>query len=166
MKIETQFSLKEYQKLTLILTYRRPAMIIICLMGTFMVISALYLIIVAENLATSIVPQFLLGIFFLIGLPFFILYGASKNYKTHGKIQGKVVYDFTEEKISIAGESFNSEMNWNSLYKIVELKEWIILYHNRQAANFIPKTGIGENLTELRNLIQSKKDLRSKLRKD
>ncbi len=78
----------------------------------------------------------------------------------------KIVYDFTEEKISIAGESFNSEMNWNSLYKIVELKEWIILYHNRQAANFIPKTGIGENLTELRNLIQSKKDLRSKLRKD
>lgn len=72
-------------------------------------------------------------------------------------------YEFTSEKIKITGETFNSELDWGKTYEIKELKDWILIYQNRQVANVLPKESFGENIKDFRILVKSK-NLNAKLK--
>lgn len=69
----------------------------------------------------------------------------------------KISYEITEKYIRIKGESFNSAMDWTKIFKILELKNWILIYQNEQAATIIPKVAFGEKISEFRNMVKSKK---------
>lgn len=161
---ETHFSLKDYQGLTLFLTYRRPAVIAISLMGIFLLFSSLLLFILSDEKINSIILQLTLGCTFVILYPLYIIYSARRNYKTHGKIQERIVYEFTNEKIRMVGESFKSEMNWMKVYKVHEVNDWIIIYQSKSMANFLPKSSLGENINAFRNLVVSKSHIKSKMK--
>lgn len=47
--------------------------------------------------------------------------------------------DLTEDEIKIRGESFYMEILWSKIYKIVEKKNWFLIYQNNLSAILIPK---------------------------
>jgi hypothetical protein len=51
------------------------------------------------------------------------------------------------------GETFKSEMSWTKLYRVQELRNWILIYQSKTAANIIPKESFGEILSEFKRLV-------------
>lgn len=164
MKIETQLDFKSYLKLMYTLTYRKPIMIVITVFSFVLLLLAILYFLGLNFLfdETPFFPLFL-GFFIIVVLPTSIYFNARKNFTTHGLIKEKIIYEFTDEKITQNGETFHSEMEWTKIYKVVEMKNWILIYHNRQIANTIPKESFGENLMEFKNLVRSKK-IKAKLK--
>jgi hypothetical protein len=100
--------------------------------------------------------QLIFGFAIVALLPFLIYRSAKKNYSTHGRLQERIIYNFTEERITITGETFSSELSWEKTYKIEELRDWILIYQNNIIANIIPKANFGGNLNEFKDWIRKK----------
>jgi len=155
MIIETKIDFKSYLKLMLTLTYRTPGTIVLSIIGFILIlISVLYF--VGINLMFNEPPylQIALGFFIMAFLPFSTYRNARKNYLTYDLLQEKIIYEFTDEKIIETGETFDSEMDWTEIYSVLELNDWIIIYHISGSANFLPKESFGENLNEFKELIK------------
>lgn len=166
MIIETRLDFKMYLKLMYILTYRKPIMIFLTIVGfTMLFFSILYLI--GFNTLYENTPYFqiIFGFVIMMYLPFSIYLSSKRNFSTHKNLQEKIIYDFNDDKIKLIGETFNSEMDWMNVYKIIELKDWFLIYHNRQVANFVPKDSFGSNLNEFKDLVK-RKGLKAKLKKN
>ncbi len=164
MRIETKISLEEYIKLMYTLTYRKKSMLYISILGLFFFsFSILYLIGIIETTEFTYFPIGFSALIVLI-LPFTVYFSAKKNYQTDNRLQEVITYDINEELITIKGETFNSEMTWDKMHKVIELKSWLLLYHNKMVANIIPKDSI-ENMRELRVIIR-KQNIKSKLKKN
>jgi hypothetical protein len=157
MTIETKLDFKRYLKLMYTLTYLKPIMIFLTLIGIIMFIFSI-LHFLKFNIHVDGPPFFQLFFGFLVIaiLPFSIYRNARKNFSSHGRLQEKIIYEFTDEKIKVTGETFKSEMDWTGTHKIVELKEWILIYQNRLIANIIPKDSFGEDLVEFKILAKGK----------
>jgi hypothetical protein len=67
-----------------------------------------------------------------------------------------ISYEFTDETIVISGISVSYTKNWNEIFKVEELKNWILIYPTPQVVNTIAKEAFGDNLIEFKNLIKSK----------
>jgi len=164
MTIETKLDFKSYLRLMYTLTYRKPLMIFLTVCGLMMFVFSVFYFFGSKVL--FIEPpyfQFVFGLFIIAFLPFSIYRSAKRNFSSNGRLQEKIIYEFTDEKIKMTGETFNTEMNWEKTYKILELKNWILIYQNRQIANVLPKNSFGENLIEFKTLVK-RNHIRSKLK--
>jgi hypothetical protein len=157
IEIETKLEFKMYLRLMYTLTYKKPIMFFLSFIGMVMFIGAI-LYFIGFNIPVDGPPYFQLMFgFFTVGIiPIIVFRTAKKNFCTHGRLQEKMKYEFTDEKIRVTGETFYSEFDWAKLYKITELKHWILLYQNKIIANLIPKESFGEKFGEFKGLIQTK----------
>lgn len=163
MKIETKIELKDYIKLMYILTYRRRGMIITNIMGLLLfTFTIMYFAGIIESVEFPWMPV-AFSFVIVIVVPTSVYFSAKKNYKTHSRLQEKIIYEIDEETIIITGESFSSEMTWNKTYKVVELKDWFLFYQNKIVANIIPKHSIGEDRFKLRMIVKNQK-IKNKLK--
>ena len=164
MKLETKLDFISYLQLMFIITYRKPIILVITIINIATLIMVIFYISGFRFLFDGIpFSQLILCFFIVVVLPVSIYFNARKTFSTHGLIKEKIIYEITEDKICQTGETFHSEMEWTKIYKVVEMKHWILIYHNRQIANLIPKESFGENLMEFRNIIRSKK-IKAKLK--
>jgi hypothetical protein len=165
MIIDTKLEFKSYLSLIYILTYRKPIMIIITFVGFVMFVGSI-LYFLGYKIPFDEPPYFQIVFgFFTIGVVTYSVYSScKKNFSSHGKLLEKVVYEFTDEKISQTGETFSSEMDWTKIYKVLELKDWILIYQSKQVANLLPKIAFGKNLDEFKRIVQNK-NIKTKLRK-
>jgi len=164
MKIETRLDFKSYVKLMYVLSYRKRSMIYITIIGLgAFFLPILYFLGVNIPFEKSPLLALVFGFVIIVVMPIAIYFNARKTFSTHGLIKERIIYEITDDKICQTGETFHSEMDWTKIYKIVEMKNWILIYHNRQIANTIPKESFGENLMEFRNLVRSKK-IKAKLK--
>lgn len=76
----------------------------------------------------------------------------------------QIRYEFTDEKILLTGESFASEMEWQKIHKVLELRDWILIYQSKQVFNVIPKESFGKNLSDFKSLVRNC-NVKSKFRK-
>lgn len=52
------------------------------------------------------------------------------------------------------GESFNSQLSWDKIYKVTKTKNWLLIWQNRQIANPIPIEDIGEEqISDLKKIL-------------
>ncbi len=165
IEIETRLEFKMYLRLMYTLTYKKPVMIFLSFIGLVILIGAI-LYFLGFNVPVDEPPYFLLmyGFFTVVLIPILIYGTARKNFFTHGRLQEKMKYEFRDEKIKVTGETFNSEFDWAKLYKITELKHWVLIYQNKTIANLIPKESFGEKFGEFKGLIQTK-HIKLRLRK-
>jgi len=164
MRIETQLEFKAYLRLLYILTYRKPIMILVSIIGVIMlVLSCLYFAGFKSVVDEPPYFQLFFGLFMVLGLPFSVYRSAKKGFSSNGRLQEPIVYEFTEDGIRISGTSFQSQLDWEKTYKVVELKDWILIYQNKLVANVIPKDSFGDNLRNFRELILQRR-VTSKLR--
>ncbi len=66
-----------------------------------------------------------------------IWFVARRNFRSNKRIQEQLTYTIEDDKFSVTGESFKSEMTWNKVYKIIKTKKWLLVFQSRQSANFI-----------------------------
>lgn len=164
MKIQTKLEFKEYLRLLFILTYKRPIVIIVTLLGVAIIaMSLLYFTnIILPNSFEHII-QLILGIFIITYLPFSVWLGAKRTFKTHKLIQETIIYDFQENNVTITGETFNSEIELDKLYRILELKDWFLLYHNNRLMNIVTKPQDSVEIEKLRSIL-NKVNVKKKLK--
>jgi len=153
MKIETRLDFGKYLKLMYWLTYKKPWTIIITIVGlTMLVLSILYFLGYLIAFENPPYTQLIIGLI-VIFIPLAIYRSAKKSFSSNGRLQENMIYEFTDDKIIITGETFKTEMNWTKLFKIQELKDWILIYNNKFNANIIPKDSFGENLIEFKKIV-------------
>lgn len=140
ISIVLQMAEKDYINLSFSLFYRKPVAIFCSFAGLVMfVLSSLYFLGLYDvEVSTPLLP-FVGGFFMSIGLPFVIFKESKKNFQSHARLKEQIIYEFDSEKIKIAGESFLSELSWPQTYKVVELKNWMLIYENKLVMNAIPK---------------------------
>lgn len=94
-------------------------------------------------------------------------YFRLKNaFYSNKKIQEEIVYTFTDEKVQTKGETFDGDFTWNTVYKIKETKDWLLIYQSKTTMNMVPKKYFSQSeIIELRNIIE-KNNVKAKLRND
>ena len=80
--------------------------------------------------------------FMFIFMPLLQMYGlwaASRRNRTLLGVQHQAL---TPEGVAISGETFNTNLKWNAIYKAIETKHFFLLCISSRAAFFIPKAQI------------------------
>ena len=157
IRIESKLSLKEYIRLMYRLTYRKPMVIIISLIGFFMLIlSALYFLGLYRSTDQPPYSQLAAGLFVSLVLPFSVYRAAKRQFNSNERLKELIVYEFNPEHIQITGESFRSELTWSKTHKIIEISDWIIIYQSKLVANVIPRRCFEPHQLDIfRNLVKS-----------
>ncbi|PXY02765.1 hypothetical protein DF185_01340 [Marinifilum breve] len=165
MIIETKIEFKKYVKLMYQLTYKKPSIIFISIVGIFLLVLSIQYFI-GINTTTDQPPyvQLFIGLIVLF-IPYSVYRSSKRSFKTNSRLQETITYEFTQDKIRIKGESFDSVMDWTKLHKIVEMKDWILLYQNKLTFNLIPKISFGKKIEEFRSLAKGQEGLQTKLKR-
>jgi hypothetical protein len=157
MKVESRLIFEKYLRLRYILMYRNPWMIFMSSMGLIMLVFSILYFLGFNQIATE-TPYYPLvfGLIVVVFLPYSVFRSAKKNFQTNGRLQEKIVYDFSGDRIKIIGESFSSELDWGKTYKVIERKDWILIYQDKIVANIIPKESFGDRLEEFKRIVREK----------
>lgn len=134
------------------------------LLGFFLILLTNY---EQANPIEQLMPVFIMSA--IMGLACWSVYAQSKRvYTTTNTVHEPIAYTFSSAGVHLKGKSFESELNWSGLYKIVETKAYFVFYQNNIVANLVPKKSFDskEQVLGLRTLIASQPDLKHKLRKD
>lgn len=157
IRIETKLTSKAYIKLMYMLSLRSPATWIV-IFGFLLSMVVVYMRLFMgykrpagqylnwEEWAPSAVV-----IYYLIAT-----YRRSKrHYDTNAGIGGNVVYEFDVEKIKMVSEISIGESNWKMVNKVLELKNWMLIYTSNKTAFMIPSADFGSQLPEFRTLVRN-----------
>ncbi|MDF2831351.1 MULTISPECIES: YcxB family protein [Chryseobacterium] len=113
-----------------------------------------------QNILQSASIWFAAVFVFIIIRSYFRLKNAFFSNK---KIQEEIIYTFTEEKVQTKGETFEGDFAWNTVYKIKETKDWLLIYQSKTTMNMVPKKYFSDSqISELRNMIK-KSNVKAKL---
>lgn len=119
------------------------------------------------NPVEQLMPVFIISA--ILGLTCWSVYSQSKRvYTTTNAVHEPIAYTFSNAGVHVKGKSFESELSWSNMYKIVETKEYFVFYQNNVVANLVPKKSFDskEQIHALRSLIASQPNLKQKLKKD
>ena len=164
MIIEYKIEQSEYIKLMFFQTYKKPIFILTLILGLinlYFVIISLFLYEAFDDFTSLFIV-----IFALMFYPI-LLYVRFRNfYKSHKILGLRTITEIDDNGFSDIGEGFEAKILWQNIYKIKEIKNWILVYHNSTAYGFMPKRTMTKNqIQEFRNII-IQKNIKSDLRKD
>lgn len=164
--IQYHLTLKEYRKIYFILLYSKLWVILISAFSVLFIIASC--ILYHKNNQSILNSDYYFYAMVIAVIPIWIpiasLFTVWRGYKTAHSINEQITYDFSNEGYISTGESFTCTTKWTKIYKVKILKGWLILYHNRFAANMI-KVGTAdeENIELLKKFLKSE-NLRAKLK--
>jgi hypothetical protein len=160
INITTQLTIDDYIKINYHLFYRKWTSKFLIGLGLFM-----FLTIPFNYQLTNKFPynQLIMGILFIFLYPVNIYFSAKKNFRANSRLQEKITYTFDESNIRLQGDSFNSQLSWDKIYKVTENKIWILIWQNKQVANIIPKRDFNSSELELFKKIVVKNKISNKL---
>src|SRR5436190_23334449 len=166
MTIKTKVSFKEYVLLLYRLTYKKPVM-------KLLLVVAVSMLVWIAGYYTNILPVpkptiYQYTTFFLITIvqPTVIYTTIRKNYRSSSNLKEELKIEFTTTEIKMHGDSFYTVLDWAKIYKVQELKDWVLIYQNSLSAIIIPKSSLIGKLREFKHLLQSIRGLTLKLYKN
>jgi len=116
-----------------VLYYNEARGIFVTIMGVVMILIG-YFFLFGTPLTLSGIMVFILGGLLLVLLPSIrakIL--AERSFVSNKMLQEELILEFMGDKIKTNGSTFNFEMTWISLPKVMELNGWFLLYHSKQS---------------------------------
>jgi hypothetical protein len=155
MIIKTQITFKEYLKLLYGLAYRKPIMILLLFVDFAMIvwIGCYYLNLLA--LPKPTIYQFITLILISIVQPLVMFNTIWRNYKSSNHLREMIEIELINNEIKIQGESFFTALKWNKIFKIVEHRNWFLIYQNTLSAIVIPKKDFhGAELEEFLEILK------------
>lgn len=154
MIINTEITFAEYRNLLFGLTYRKPLMKIVLGIALAMIvwISGYYLKFLPVP-EPKIYQYITLGLITVVQ-PCAIYWTIKQNFQSSTHLGQETKIDLTEEKIKLHGECIYMEIEWKSIFKVVEIKSSFLVYQNSLSAIIIPKKDFpGLEHEELRNIL-------------
>jgi len=108
--------------------------------------------------------EFVLGFVILVTIYASMKQGVKKNLAaTNAKLYEPMEYDIDEERMKVWGDGFDTEIQWEKIYKLEELRKWFMVHTNKKAAYIIPKHAMTEEeVSELRNILKNVKTVSRK----
>jgi hypothetical protein len=166
MTIKTTIDSKQYLKLMFMLAYKKPVLILLVLFDLLMITWVVgYYMKWISWLPEPEYPQYLSILLITFVQPAVIYFTIRKNYKTSIRLYGEVTITFSREKVITSGRLFYAEYLWCTAYKLVELKNWFLIYENNFAAILIDKKDLSpEDQQQFRELVKTIPHLHLKLR--
>jgi len=163
LKFKIKISFKDYRNFILLRNLKNPISILILFLAfVFISASIMSILFWQENLGALIFYLIFLILIFII-YPALVIRGIKKTFFSNKYLQESVTYDFSDENVMLTGETFSTMYKWEHIYKIEELKNWILLFQDRRVVNLLhkPQIPLGD-LQELKEMI-IKKNIKRKL---
>lgn len=137
--------------------YRGTGRFLLLLAAGFIVVYLFQLLMtVVAGWGTPTIYLLVAGIGFLTLLPALIYRKATMVYASNPTVNQPVDYTFSDTGIKSEGEGFDTEIPWEKIFLIAELRDAIVLYYTPQIANPIPKRNFTEaQLEQLRSLAEA-----------
>lgn len=163
MKVKTKIEFRDYLSWNIQMILRKPIMLVFPIAITFILFNNIDLILSFDIFSLIYVLVVLL---IIIWTPIKTRQKIKNDFESNKSLQEEITYQFSNEKIEITGETFHSEVSWTTVFKVIELKDWFMIYQGNNAVNLVPKKNFTQQQKhELRNLI-SYLNIKSKFRKD
>ncbi|MFK7972917.1 MAG: YcxB family protein [Bacteroidia bacterium] len=155
---------KTYLKYLFGMSYRQPVMILMTALGLFMLIGIIKVSIFNPQDLEGLYFAIFFVVFTLLLLPMWLFFTAKKYYRT--LFNGRAIqYRFSESEIQIGYQGNLRCIPVQNLVKIVEVRDWLIVYENRILMNAIPKAGFTpDQLAQFKNFLRSVPGLKTKLK--
>jgi hypothetical protein len=152
--IKARISFRQYAILLFRLTYAKPALIVIVSVGLLM---AAWVLGYGVGLSFLPAPQFYqyttLALIFVVQ-PLFIFSTIRRTYVSSDHLREPLEMVFDGEQIRITGKYFYTELSWAGLFKVVELRDWFMIYQNTLTAVLVPKRAFkGRQQREFKRLL-------------
>lgn len=165
MIIKTKIEYEDYRKLLFTLTYKKVSTIVITIVGTFFILFQLLAYFLISTYEIDLAPL-LVGCGMVLLFPIAIIVSSKRNFYSNQLLQEEMEYEFTEEQMKIKGESFSSEVQWNKTNRIIEIKDWFLIFQSKISANLIPKKNLSEKeINEIKTIFSKQKGIKLKLKK-
>lgn len=161
MIIKTKLTEKDYINVNFVLLYSKT---IIQILTGGMIFYAVVTLLQAAFLSIGSYSTLIGPACILLILPLITYFSAKKNYSSNLRMTETIEYQFNEDNLVVKGESFNSQLSWDKIYKVTQTRNWILIWQNRQIANPIPKRDIWEGQNEELKIILDRNKIRNNLK--
>lgn len=162
--IEPNFDVKTTFKATLLVLLSSRYMIyIICLLllFTFNIFGS---ILIEEIDMFSVLQPIIILVLFISVYVFLTYRNTKKQILENPRIKENIVYTLNNEYFQEKGDSFEIKHFWKNIIKVVEKKEYFLIYVAKNKANFIRKSDLKntqyDELKELLSSLNIKKSLK------
>ena len=165
MTIVTKISFKEYVMLLYKLTYKKPVMRLLLFVALAMLVWIIGYYAKILPVPKPAIYQYITFFLITVVQPTVIYSTIRKNYFSSNHLKEQLKIEFTSSEIKMQGDSFYTELDWTKLYKVQELKDWVLIYQNNLSAIIIPKRSLTGKLREFKHLLNSIPGLKLQLHK-
>lgn len=165
LEIDIHIKPQQYQKLLLQLVTRKPVFIFFAVLGVAAVVYlGAYIMGYFPTITTFPFPV-LVFILALLFLPYIIYKKGKADYYQNPIVNERVRYMMDEDGIAVAGESFTGAFDWESILKVSESKEWILIKYKDKTSAFIPKHDMtNDEVSTFRAIVEEVPDLEISLK--
>jgi len=126
--MKTRLTEKDFIKVTFVIFFAKPLMkIVFIIMGISFILGAVSAIAPTTLVGDFSISRLIFPLFVLAFLPAITYFAAKRNYSSNKRMQEMIEYKFGKNDLTIQGESFNSQMTWDKIYKVSQTKEWLLI---------------------------------------
>jgi hypothetical protein len=79
-------------------------------------------------------------IFWLVGLPILMRWTAARTFKNTPSFHGEIAWSFAEDGARCRTDVSSLHIGWAAVVRVVETKEFILMFQNKAQAIFLPKS--------------------------
>jgi hypothetical protein len=142
VNIRHQLSKEEFIQLNLAMLFRRPYAYVTIGIGLLAIFSN--------------PKNFLIGLIMIAWLPVLTVIGAMMSFKPGNRLRENILYQFTQDKFSMSGDTFSQEVIWQQIHQVKKTRNWILIFVSPKIANGIPKKELVDvQLEDLRLILNA-----------
>jgi hypothetical protein len=161
MKLKAKVTIRQYLKILFSLTYSKPIMIFLVCFALLLVLWISFYHFNILNLPEPVIYQYIALLLIAVIQPTVIFTTIIRNYYSSNHLRETLDMHLAEDKIKIRGESFYMEILWSKIYKVVEKKNWFLIYQNNLSAILIPKKNLStEQIKQIQEILGSVKTIK------
>ncbi|GAB3711235.1 hypothetical protein GCM10028861_04780 [Flavobacterium koreense] len=162
--IKPNFVFKDYFKVYLYLFFCKKIFKAILVFYVILVLIFIFQFGISNfNLMELFSASYLFLLLFPIAL-IFAIYRFTKKTLSNIKLKENINIKFNSESFEDIGETFNMKYFWKDIFKIVEKRDWFLIYITNDVAKVIRKADLKDNqyneLKELFGSLNIKKSLK------
>lgn len=158
--IKPKYELKEYFKVSLYVTLRHPAYIVLMAIFGIMTLSVLAILTLGilggiSNFFSLFDPVYIVFIIWPVLIVYFT-YIKTKKALESPRLKENITIKYTNNFFQETGETFDIKYNWKDIKKIIETKKWFLIYIQSNQAKVIVKKDLNKHeYNDLKELFKS-----------